>query len=165
MKKLSELSTKQLLSVIEANAKLQDKFYQLIEDSAMYWVDEKLDYIRDSLKDWSIGFYQCNFLKIADYVDFVNSIVEYKTNYGLSDKCGKLLSQCLKLQGSNLFEYFAEKLKELVLDEEFNTETDIDYNNKEMLELYAETYSDQFDDYVIDDNGNIVLQTIVGHVA
>ena len=34
-----------------------------------------------------------------------------------------------------------------------------------MLEEYAETYSDQFDDYFIDDNGNIVLQTIVGHVA
>jgi hypothetical protein len=165
MKNLSELSTKQLLSVIEENQTLQDKLYQLIEDSAMYWVNEKLSCIRDSLKDWSIGFYQYNFIDIADYEMFVNSLVEYEDIFGLSDKCGKLLSQCLKLQGSNLFEYFAEKLKELILDEEFNTETDMDYNNKEMLEHYAETYSDQFDDYFIEDDGNIVLQTIVGHVA
>lgn len=162
MKNLSELSTSELLSVIEDNETLQNRLYELIEDSSMYWVGEKLEILSNSLKDWSIGFYNYNFLDVVDYEKFVDSLVEYKGIFGLSDKAGKLLSHCLKLRWSNLFDYYAERLKDLILDEEFNSETDIDYNN---MEYYTEIYADQFDDYLINDDGEIIQQTIVGHVA
>lgn len=162
MKNLSELSTSELLNVIEDNETLSNRLYELIEQSAMDWVGEKLEVIRNSLKDWSIGFYNYNFLDVVDYEKFVDSLVEYKGIFGLSDKADKLLSHCLKLRWSNLFEYYAERLKDLILDEEFNSETDIDYNN---MEYYTEIYADQFDDYLINDDGDIVQQTIVGHVA
>lgn len=162
MKNLSELSTSELLSVIEDNETLQNRLYELIEDSSMYWVGEKLEILSNSLKDWSIGFYNYNFLDVVDYEKFVDSLVEYKGIFGLSDRADKLLSHCLKLRWSNLFDYYAERLKDLILDEEFNSETDIDYNN---MEYYTEIYADQFDDYLINDDDEIIQQTIVGHVA
>lgn len=165
MKNLSELSTSELLNVIEENDSLSNRLYELIEQSSMYWVGEKLEIIRNSLKDWSIGFYNYNFLDVVDYEKFVDSLVEYKGIFGLSDKADKLLSHCLKLRWSNLFDYYAERLKDLILDEEFNSETDINNNDKETMEYYTEIYADQFDDYLINDDGDIVQQTIVGHVA
>ena len=67
MKNLSELSTSELLNVIEDNETLSNRLYELIEQSAMDWVGEKLEVIRNSLKDWSIGFYNYNFLDVVDY--------------------------------------------------------------------------------------------------
>ena len=95
MKNLSELSTSELLNVIEDNETLSNRLYELIEQSAMGWVGEKLEVIRNSLKDWSIGFYNYNFLDVVDYEKFVDSLVEYKGIFGLSDKADKLLSHCL----------------------------------------------------------------------
>ena len=162
MKNLSELSTSELLNVIEDNETLSNRLYELIEQSSMDWVSEKLEILSNSLKDWSIGFYNYNFLDVVDYEKFVDSLVEYKGIFGQSDRADKLLSHCLKLRWSNLFDYYAEMLKDLILDEEFNSETDIDYNN---MEYYTEIYADQFDDYLINDDGEIIQQTIVGHVA
>lgn len=165
MKNLSELSTEELLDVIYDNSTLYERFCEIVEEDVMFWVNEKLEFLKDSLKDWSIGLYYSNYIEVRNYYDFVNSVSDYKNTFGLSYGTVKLLSHCLKLRGTNLFEYHAERLKDEILKSEFDGETDIDFNDKESMIDYLDVFADSFNDYKVDDDGNIIEQHIVGQVA
>lgn len=118
MKTINDFTFEQQKQIVANDNELLGKFEYFLQDNEMYWVSEKLDCIKKSLSNWEIGFYSPCFIRVKNWFDFVDGVEESCKNYGLSEKCEKLLNRCKNLRYSNLFEYYAEKLKDLYLDEE-----------------------------------------------
>jgi hypothetical protein len=172
MKKLNELSKEELLKVYEINEKLQHEViedYQ--EDTIDFTVGEMLDYLRKSLNNWSIGFYQNNYITISDNKLFLEGVLKATKNNGLLDETEKetilLINKIIEkidiFEGMDWdnnnydkLEAWIEEKVELIrckVLKEFNTLTTIDYNYMEeyFIEVYVEERMDK-DDYYINDN-------------
>lgn len=66
MKKFSELTTEQRINIIQHSEKMRDEFQNYICDTEMCFIEEKLDCVTSSLGNYSIGFYDRNFLEVRD---------------------------------------------------------------------------------------------------
>ena len=160
MKRFSELSTEQLTNIVNRSKKLRDELDEYIQDSEMHWISEKLSCVRDSLSNWSVGFYNQNFLRVRDYESFVTGIEKSIKAYGASEKLEKKFHQVQKLLHTNLFEHTAEQLKELWLEEELESickyVEDCSYELYcgkvgEKCESYIECFFDAYQDYLYDE--------------
>lgn len=160
MKKFNELTTEQLTNIVQHSAKMRDEFQNYICDTEMCFIGEKLDCVTSSLGNYSIGFYERNFLEVRDYKDFVSGVEDSVHKFGGSDTLTKKLAQCQKLIGTNLFEYHAEKLKEIYLTEEllpiceYVEDCCFELYHKEVGEKckeYLECFFSSYDDYLYDE--------------
>lgn len=61
-KYIEELTVEELTQVFNNNEKLQNQVLEDMIESEMHWISEKMDYIRKSLSDWSIGTGQRNYI-------------------------------------------------------------------------------------------------------
>ena len=161
MKKFKELTIEQLTEIVNRSKKLRDELDEYIQDCEMCWISEKLAVMKDSLSDWSIGFYNQNYIRVKDYGTFLDCVIDSEKRYGASDKMEKLISQCEKLRGSNLFEYWAKKLKEVYFEDELQSickyVEDCSYelyqgSVGEKCESYLECFFDAYDDYLYDES-------------
>ena len=73
---VEELSKEELVKVFKANARLQKAVYADMVDSELFWIGEQLDYIKDSLQDWSIGVYNHNYISVKDIDGFIDGLIE-----------------------------------------------------------------------------------------
>jgi hypothetical protein len=73
---VEKLSKEELVKVFEANAKLREAVYGDMVDSEMFWIGEQLDYIKDSLQDWSIGVYNYNYISVKDIDGFIDGLIK-----------------------------------------------------------------------------------------
>ena len=112
----------------------------------MYWISEKLSCVKDSLANWSVGFYNQNFLRVRDYEGFVDGVEKSIEMYGASDKLQKKFNQVQKLLHTNLFAHTAEQLKELWLKEEL--QSICDYVESASSELYHGAVGEKSKDYL-----------------
>ena len=160
MKRFSELTTEQLTNIVNRSKELRNELDKFIQEREMYWISEKLDYVRDSLANWSVGFYNKNFLKVRDYEAFVDGVEKSIKDYGASEKLEKKFRQVSKLIHTNLFAYTAEQLKKLYLKEELQSICDYVedasyelYQGKvgEKCRNYLECFFDAYNDYLYDE--------------
>lgn len=70
MKKFKELTIEQLTEIVNRSKKLRDELDEYIQDCEMCWISEKLSVLKPSLKDWSIGFFNQNYITVKDWHDF-----------------------------------------------------------------------------------------------
>ncbi|WNO29739.1 hypothetical protein [Bacillus phage SDFMU_Pbc] len=70
-KLIEELTQDELKKVWENNPKLQEQVREDFMDSEMYWVTERLGYLKPYLSDWSVGAYNQSYINIDDYEGFV----------------------------------------------------------------------------------------------
>ena len=73
---VEELSKEELVKVFKANARLQKAVYADMVDSELFWIGEQLDYIKDSLQDWSIGVYNHNYISVKHIDGFIDGLIE-----------------------------------------------------------------------------------------
>lgn len=73
---VEELSKEELVKVFKANARLQEAVYEDMVDSEMFWISEQLNYIKDSLHNWSIGVYNRNYISVKDIDGFIDGLIE-----------------------------------------------------------------------------------------
>ena len=73
---VEKLSKKELVKVFDANAKLQEAVYKDMLESEMFWIGEQLDYIKDSLQNWSIGVYNHNYISVKDIDGFIDGLID-----------------------------------------------------------------------------------------
>lgn len=101
-------------------------FEQYLQECEMDYLSDKLSCSKNSLSDWCIEFYGRTYISVKDYYSFCLGVEKSGKNYGLSDRLEKLLSKCFKLHlaKSNLFEYYAEKLADLFVEDEFKPTID-----------------------------------------
>lgn len=160
MKRFNELTQEQLTQIVNRSKDLREELDSYIQDCEMCWLSEKLACIKSSLSDWSVGFYNQNYIRVKDYHDFLNYVKDSAKTYGASDRMEKLIRQCDKLRSSNLFEYYAKKLKEVYFEDELQSickyVEDCSYelyqgSVGEKCKSYLECFFDAYTDYLYDE--------------
>ena len=146
MKKFKDLSLDELTQIVNRSKKLRDELYEYIQDSEMHWISKKLSCVKSSLANWSVGFYNQNFLRVRDYEVFVDGVEKSIKMYGASEKLEKKFHQVQKLLHTNLFAHTAEQLKELWLKEEL--QSICDYVEDASYELYKGEVGEKSKDYL-----------------
>lgn len=146
MKKIGEMNLQEFETIVNRSKVLRDKLDNFIQEEELDFIREKLSKVKNSLSNWTIGFFERNFVTIKDYDDFVSGVRDYVDCYGSSEKLEKLLSQCEKLAGTNLFRHHANLLKELWMDEEINSI--VKYVEDASMELYCGKVGEKSHDYL-----------------
>lgn len=167
MKRFSELSNEQLTQIVNRSKKLRDELDEYIQDTEMNWIKEKLSCVRESIANYSVGFYNQNFLRVRDYEGFVDGVEKSIEIYGASDKLEKKFHQVRKLLHTNLFAHTAEQLKELWLKEELQSICDYVedasyelYHGEvgEKCQSYLERFFDNCEDYLFDEETQTIYK-------
>lgn len=160
MKTFSELTNEQLTQIVNRSKKMRDELEEYIQDTEMCWISEKLHVIKSSLSNWSVGFYNQNYLYVKDYADFLDCIKECSAMYGASDRMEKKIAQCEKLRGSNLFGHVCQELRDIFMEDEINSVCK--YVEDASFELYCgsvgekcanylECFLEAYNDYLYDE--------------
>ena len=155
MKKFSEMNLNEFEQIVNRSKELRDKLDDYIQECEMDYISDKLFPVKNSLQDWSIGFYNHNFVTVKDYHDFVSGVRSSVKSFGCSDRMESLLSQCEKLEGTNLFYHHARLLREMWFEDEILSVVkfveDASYElycgsvgekTRSYLECFVELYSD-----------------------
>lgn len=165
MKKIAELTKEQIRDLVANVETLREQFGERIRESEMFWIEEKLDCIKSGCSDWSIGFYNQNFLSVGDSHEFVDGVLASIRAFGSSDKLERLVQHCDRLMHTNLFDHYVEKLADCYLEEEIKPicdyVEDIEYKlylhevTPEMDD-YLEMFAEDIADYIFDEDNKIL---------
>lgn len=145
---ITELDSEEILSIINKNKTLADKYREYILDSEIELIDEQLTYIKDSA-DFNIGFDQNNNIVVADYEEFLDGVTNIDVDYGVGDETRNLIKAAIKIQkggDTELFEKVVDKVAQSLLSD-----------CEERLEE-AKVHAKDLDDYWLDDfidSGNL----------
>ena len=122
MKKLfiKDMSNEQLKKVFEANERLRSLVLENSLETEMFYITKQLDYFRKSLKDYSIGTYQSNYITVKDNGKFIRGVEEMENSIPLFNYKHKTLKKALlileKYENENMYTKKFDKL-EAQLDE------------------------------------------------
>lgn len=128
IKLLTELSTDELKKVLNNNHKLQYDVFDDMQDNEMFWIDESLKYLKNSLSSWSIGFNDRNFhitINHGSGFDFIHDVERLQ-----NDMC--FLSDGNIARFRNIVEDYTKlnvKLQDLEYDNDKYNETEEEVNN------------------------------------
>lgn len=106
------------MSVVLGSKELRDLLFDYIYDSEMDYLGEKLGCFDHGAIDYSYSLSGYCYMNIMNTAEAVGGIEESRRAFGASSRVEKLLNHCLNLYGSNLFEYYAEKLVEAYHEDE-----------------------------------------------
>ena len=83
MKILNNMSEKEIKMEIENNNDLREKLIDISIENDMYYIHEIMDTLKEGLNDYSIGFYNNNYIKVNDYLKLIDSCMNCQQNYGI----------------------------------------------------------------------------------
>lgn len=146
MKKFNEMEIEEVISIINDSKELRDMLDQYIQETEMDWLDDLLRSFDRGAVDYSIGFFDQNYFIVKDNDLFLEGVCKSHDNYGLTVKGEKLLNRCEKLQGTNLFGYWCEKLAEQYYKDELKSM--VDYVEDASYELYKGSVGEKSREYV-----------------
>ena len=162
MKKFSEIKLWELEQIVNRSKELRDKFDNYIQESELDWITEKLGIIKDSLKDWQVGFYYPSYIRVKDYHVFLDCLKDYEKTFGASDRMEKKIEQCEKLRYTNLFEHHCKQLEEIFFEDEIKSAInwvedcgmelyhgEVGEKSRDYLEIFFENYG--LPDYLYDE--------------
>ena len=168
-KMLNDFTNEDFEKVIGLNVKITEMVENSYIESTMFWVSEQLNIFKKSLKDWSVGFYNQNYLKIKDEKQFIYVCQEIKNWYGFSEENEKLLNDIIEWieneKNERLNNYYdileskADQLKVMML-KHFDNVTEIEiqyliYHSDLMIE------NNQFEEmYILNDDYTIIYEEI-----
>lgn len=177
MKKIADLNREELKIVWGKNSQLREEVRKACEENDMYWIDEILAHINKSLDDWSVGFYNNNYINIKNGHKFLfelNSVCKKfsflseedlkSTEYAIA-LINKL--QCMDFENKrfnmleNKINSLVKKLEEKVI-EEFNNMTEPlaeEYLLENFIEFYVDAYLNDDEFYI--DNDYILYEKII----
>jgi hypothetical protein len=158
---LNELTSDEALQVLNNNNDLNTIVYESFAEQEMYFIGEILDCFKTSLKDWTIGFNNHNYLKIKDEIQFIKDYENYVSMYHESDENIEKNNVALKVLNyyenneDEDFDYSLIEEQALILKnallEYFNKITDTKQEHIEEHFLMM-IENESFDDYYIIDN-------------
>ncbi|MCC0664579.1 hypothetical protein [Clostridioides sp. ZZV15-6597] len=153
MNNIIYLNDEDLLKVYHKNTKLQLKVKESYQDSQIYMIKLTLDYIKDSLYDYSINFDGNSYIKIKDKRKFILGIKSAHAKHKILDDEGlKILNNIITLYSrlcyidehsigykkiKHRINIMTNKLKQIVL-EEFNYMTEVSENH--LIRLFTNVY-------------------------
>ena len=125
MIRMSEMKTKDFLSVVFQHQELCDKLDNYIYESEFNYVNDKLNCFNFSCASWEIGCYNHNYLTVKDSAEFLSCVQESISKFGCSDRLKKLVDHAEKLCDTNLFDHYVEKVCSVYLQEELQPTCDL----------------------------------------
>ncbi|MCC0678199.1 MULTISPECIES: hypothetical protein [unclassified Clostridioides] len=181
MKKIADLNKEELKIVWEKNSQLRDDVRKTCEENDMYWIGEILDCLNGVLTDWSVGFYNDNYIKIKDGHEFLyklNSVCKESSFLSKEDlkplEYGITLIDKLYCMDSDNKRYdmletkinnIVERIEEKVI-EEFNKMTEPlgeEYLLENFIEFYVDAYLNDDEFYI--DNEYVLYEKIIKSYA
>lgn len=136
MKKLVSLSNKEILNYVMSSKELREKFDKYISDCEMSWIGEKTDCFRGNAANWSLGVFSYNYFEVNNCDKFVDGVEQSLSCFGGTEQLEKLLKQCKRLWGTNLYEYMVGKLCDMYYEQELKPI--IDWLEKASMYIYDE---------------------------
>ena len=178
MKYINQLTDEQKRELIETNGALQVMVYDDMIDSEMDFITEQLNYIAPSLRDYSIGSCNYNYLTVGNSVKFLDGLETLQKNYctlpdAMDDEIKYVLEarERFYLMDYNNKNYDsldawidkkAQYFADCITDYFSNC---LDPSRADMIEYFIEFYADErMDDSFYIDNG-ILYQTITKKIA
>ncbi|HEK8846008.1 TPA: hypothetical protein STX52_003209 [Clostridioides difficile] len=177
MKKIADLNREELKIMWEKNSQLREDVRETCEDNDMYWIDEILCHLNKSLIDWSVGFYNNNYIKIKDKHKFLLELKSVCEKFlFLSEEDLKSLEyaitlinklQCMDFENKrfnmleNKINSLVKKFEEKVI-EEFNNMTEPlgeEYLLESFIEFYVDAHLDDDNFYI--DSDYILYEKII----
>jgi len=155
---LKDLSMDELQKLIDENSKIEEMVRDRFEEDQMFWIGEYLQIFKKGLKNWSIGFYQRNYLQIGNVIDFILELDNFKNNYGLSEEMDSLLVEALKHYHNqdaenedfeSKLEDYTTALIDMLLDF-FNECTDV--KNEYLIDTAVMMFEEEQNIYIEDDD-------------
>lgn len=146
MKRFSEMNLQEFRQIVDSSKELREKLDSRIQDSELDYLTDKLACVKSSLSNWSVGFYNRNFINVSDYEDFLDGVKKCANFFGASEREEKMIARCEKLLGTNLFEYYAKKLEEIFFEDEL--QPIIDFVEDASYELYCGKVGEKAEDYL-----------------
>lgn len=114
---VNELNKEELVKVFNTNEKLRQEIMDDASESELFWIDEKLDYVRSSMRDWSIGAYQYSYIKIGDTRAFLEGLQTMDNEVpAFGDDKAKQIYEAVEL--CRQMDEVADTLNEMDYDEE-----------------------------------------------
>lgn len=171
MKKLVSLSDKEILNYVMSSDELRRKFDEYISEGEMNWIGEKTDCFRGGAADWSLGVYSYNYFEVKDCDKFVDGVEQSVSCFGGTEQIEKLIKQCKRLWGTNLYEYMVGKLCDMYYEQELKPIIDwlekvsgYIYNkeaNEDLLD-YIDCFADSYlDDIYLNNKNEMVRRTLI----
>ncbi|HBF8123552.1 TPA: hypothetical protein KOY70_003308 [Clostridioides difficile] len=130
-KKIANLNSSELEKVFKINSKLRNYIKKEIEEFKTEEINDLLNYIKDSLSDYSISLYNNNYMNIKNREEFLNGIKKVSINYNIlsnneHDFLYKTIKVYNRLKRTNYydnsyrileikFNLMIDKLKEIIL--------------------------------------------------
>lgn len=156
MKYLKDMGRKEALSVILSKQTLSDLLKnRIISGEIDFFMDDKLRCFEHGSTDYEIGIFNLNYMYVKDDWKFLEGVKKSVKSYGGSEKLEKLLAQCEKLYGTNLFSYMVNNLCDLYFNEEIKPI--VDYVEKCDMAIYNKDVDcellDDYLDIMIEDYG------------
>ena len=146
MKKFSDMQIDEVINVINDTETLRDMLDRYIQETESDWLGDLLRCFDPQSIDYSIGFFNNNYFTVKDSDLFLDGVRKSHEKYGLTTKAEKLLKRCEKLQGTNLFDYWCDKLAEMYYKDELKSM--VDYVEDAYSELYQGTVGEKSREYV-----------------
>ena len=146
MKKFSDMEIDEVINVINDSKELRDMLDQYIQKTEDDWLYDLLRCFDRGAVHYSIGFFDRNYFTVKDNDLFLEGVRKSHDDYGLTVKGEKLLNRCEKLQGTNLFGYWCEKLAEQYYKDELKSM--VDYVEDASYELYCGSVGEKSRKYV-----------------
>lgn len=81
MKFIYQLTDNEKRELIENNSALANMVYDDMIESEMDFISEQLNYIRDALRDYSIGSYNYNYLTVGNSIKFFDGLEKIQKYY------------------------------------------------------------------------------------
>lgn len=150
-KNITELTNEELKIVFESNEILRQEVEDDMEDSEMYWINQYLKCFKSSLSNWSIGFYNRNFITIKDGAEyeFLQNILEAQRSFCfIDDKFTEIIDNIItKYDRLDELRYEEGKQNEYN-DLEAETEEEFENIKKEVLNQFNRMTDFNTEDYL-----------------
>lgn len=167
--KLKDLTNEEILSHILNSDELRTRFDDAVQESEMNYVNDIIGCFNRRCARWSIGPYNHNYFECTDASEFVYCAREMVDMYGASRKTLKVIAHAEKLRGTNLFEYYADKLADCIeadLCEICRGIEDISYDiycrkETDVLLDYIDCFAEWlFDDVIVDEDDDTMYKIV-----
>lgn len=174
MENLSKISLEEFAQIVLKNKDLKQRFEDYVYGCEIedYLGDKTACFERGCL-DYEYGTCCYSYMQVrkrygyVDYSDAVQALIGVQKSikkFGSSPELEKMAEHCDKLNGTNLFIYYVEKLVEKYFKEEFvsilDWVEDMDYKlycgeMPDDLEPHLEIFQEHFDGYLYDRENNV----------
>lgn len=95
---VNELTIEEIKKVFNTNEKLRQEIMEDAAEGEMFWVGEKLDYVRNYMSDWSVGAYDRSYIRVSDHRGFLEALQQMQLETpAFSDEKGKEIFEAVEL--------------------------------------------------------------------